>query len=111
MMILVIGEKPSKKTKNNPTLKNLYRWLGYMDIKTVSFTNISDSEWMSVTNKYDVIIALGRKASDELNRFGIIHFMLPHPSPRNRQLNNKSFIKEQLDSCKAYLEGMDAILH
>lgn len=110
-MILVIGEKPSTKTKNNPTIRNLHRWLDFMDIKTVSFTNISDPEWMSIANKYDIIIALGRKASDELEKYGIIHFMLPHPSPRNRQLNNKSFIEEQLTSCKAYMEGMHEILH
>lgn len=105
MNVLVIGEEPSKKTKNNPTLRKLKEWLDYLNIKIVSFTNVSNPEWVDSAKLHIKIVALGNMASQELVKHQIIHFKLPHPSPRNRQLNDHIFVKRQLDECKAYLVG------
>ncbi len=105
MNILVIGEAPSQQTKNNPTLKRLNEWLDYLHIKSFCFTNVSNPEWSDHAFAYPKVIALGQVASKELNKRGIVHFKLPHPSPLNRQINDPVFIKSQLDGCKKYLEG------
>jgi hypothetical protein len=48
------------------------------------------------------LIALGNNASKALK--GIPHFKLPHPSGRNRQINDKEFIKKKLLECKKWLK-------
>lgn len=50
------------------------------------------------------LIALGNNASSRLKGMSIPHFKLPHPSPRNRQLNSKEFINKKLEECKQYLK-------
>lgn len=49
-------------------------------------------------------IALGNNASDALSTLGTPHFKLPHPSGRNRQINNKDFIAKKLEECKLWLK-------
>lgn len=53
---------------------------------------------------YDKVVALGRTASEALGLIGVAHFRLPHPSPRNRQLNDKLSLRVSLLECKCYLE-------
>lgn len=50
-------------------------------------------------------VALGRNASECLTRIHVRHFKLPHPSGRNRLLNDKNYVNEQLQSCKEWLKG------
>lgn len=50
----------------------------------------------------DILIALGNNASKWLNIHK--HFKLPHPSGRNRQINDKEFIEKKLAECKKYIE-------
>lgn len=49
------------------------------------------------------IIAFGDQVSNVLKFDKIEHFKLPHPSGRNRQLNDQKFINNRLDLCKQYL--------
>lgn len=51
------------------------------------------------------IVALGQVASNALTRSGIPHFKLPHPSGRNRQLNDKAFISQKLEECKKWISS------
>ena len=48
-------------------------------------------------------IALGNKASEKL--YDIPHFKLPHPSGRNRKINNRQYIDEQLRLCAEWLKA------
>lgn len=50
------------------------------------------------------VVALGSTASDALRRIGVDHFRLPHPSPRNRKLNDPSYVEELLNECRKFLE-------
>lgn len=50
------------------------------------------------------VVALGNTAEDALKKLGIIYFKLPHPSPRNRLLNDRESIDSLLYKCKMYLE-------
>ena len=55
------------------------------------------------SDDYEKIIALGVTPSYVLRAKGIKHFSLPHPSPRNRKLNDKEYVDHVLDECKDYL--------
>lgn len=50
------------------------------------------------------IIALGNVASDALNKKNAVHFKLPHPSGRNRQLNDKAYVQSQLEAAKKFIQ-------
>lgn len=49
------------------------------------------------------VIALGGFASQVLHKLGVEHFKLPHPSGRNRLLNDRNYEAEQLKLCREYL--------
>ncbi len=114
MNILIIGLSLSKLGSRSPALKNLDSWTKTMGINHYSFVNLykyfeideADSNMeliKSIVGDYDRIICLGEVASKALMSIDIDHFKLPHPSPRNRVLNNKKYIADELNSCKQYL--------
>lgn len=118
MRVLVIGLTPSTKTQHNASLKRLYGWLDLLDQHIVSFTNLYESKNISeiefiksIHRKYDKILALGNEVSNELNKHGILHFKLPHPSGLNRQLNDEGFVYETIKECKNYLYGGTYVLY
>lgn len=116
--MLVLGMNPSKKGGNkSPTIKNLYKWLDELKLKTVSFSNIYngfgkfskqqiDKDHLNeICPQYDKILALGQTVGDVLVSLGIGHFRLPHPSGLNRQLNDRVFVRQTLNQCNEYLWG------
>jgi len=119
MNLLIVGINPSQ---GNPkrvsgTIKRLNRWVDYFNAQHFSFTNIihtpgpykSDMIDYNILNSftegYDKVIALGGFVSKTLNTAGIEHFMMPHPSPLNRQLNDKEFEMNKLKECKEWLKS------
>lgn len=54
---------------------------------------------------YDKIVALGEFVSMQLRDAKIIHYKMPHPSPLNRQLNDKEYERTQISGLKAYLHA------
>lgn len=50
------------------------------------------------------VVALGNFPSEVLNKLGVEHHQLPHPSPRNRMINDVDLINHRLMECKRYLE-------
>ena len=111
--ILILGQNPSgaKAFKNN-TIDRLSKWLDYAGISDYDFDNVSrdigekfkvDLDRVKMLSKgYSKIVALGRVASNTLHKLDIPHLYMPHPSPRNRQLNSKEFEKEKMNSLKDY---------
>lgn len=116
LITVFVGDEPSKLNTNkdlafvgsrsHPTLIS---WLKKLkpDVPLVLNSNTEDLVYriMSWYRKGAAIVALGNKASARMEKLGIDHFKLPHPSPRNRQLNNKKFIDLELRKCKNYLKG------
>lgn len=117
--VLVIGmnpsTKPTLKGKPNATFRKLEDWMSKVGVQHFSFCNTFDTPCEATFDKVDSwrlielstgadkIIALGGFVSTTLNKLGIEHFKMPHPSPRNRLLNDKTYEKKILKQCKAYL--------
>ena len=112
-MIVIVGQNPSTaKQKKNSTFDRLSKWTKAVGLESYDFMNCSDDpgdkyeidyERLSATKKYKKVIALGGVASKALSKVGVEHFKMPHPSPRNRQLNDKQFEIDMLFKMKEYL--------
>lgn len=116
--VLVVGMNPSTKptmNKQNATFKKLISWMDVVGVHYFSFCNTFDDTSEAKHNKvnyerlctlskeYDKILALGNFVSESLNKIDVVHFKLPHPSPRNRLLNDKTYEKKILLKCREYL--------
>lgn len=125
LAVWFVGSNPSRKN-TNPNLpfwgtrsyEVLKDWMEVLGVNKHGLLNVSnevtDGDVPEVTD-YDlanvksklsgetIVIALGNTASLVLNRLGIKHFKLPHPSGRNRLLNDKKYVAIQLESCKNYI--------
>ena len=120
--VLVIGHSPGKtpinKRKNgSPTLNRLNRWLAACEVDIYSFTNlcahhkeflknadIDGTIIQKITKNYNKIITLGGFVSQYITKMGINHYAAPHPSPRNRKFNDKSFEPMIVNELKEYLK-------
>lgn len=114
MKVLVIGLSPSPLGGKSPSLKTLQLWMSSLGIEKWSFQNLYPTPDRSKSNvdeivgmikHYDRIICLGSEASKVLYLKDVDHFKLPHPSPRNRMLNNERLIEQELKACQEYLRG------
>ena len=113
--VIFVGMNPSAKPPRKGSTRNrLHDWATELGV---------DYDFMNVINKsgpvnksmvdhnaltfsvkeYRRVIALGNFVSDALKKSGIEHFKLPHPSPRNRMLNDPKKISQILQECAKYL--------
>ncbi len=120
--VLVVGHSPGKtpinKMKNgSPTLNRLNRWLDACEVDLYSFSNIyaHHKEYLKIADidgiyvskiaeNYNKIITLGGFVAHYFTKRGIKHFAAPHPSPRNRKFNNKSYEPMVINQLKEYLK-------
>jgi len=117
--LLIIGHSPSPSSKvreGNPTLKRLDRWLDACDVGIYSFTNLQPSSSLSIKNleinktlfhkmvkNYRKVITLGKEVKHYTNKMGYNFYELPHPSPLNRNLNDKNYEKSVIKGLQIYL--------
>ncbi len=117
--ILVVGMNPSgrnSRDKKGPTISKLESWMEQLDVQYFSFINTFDepgeakitrvdfSRLHRLSRDYSKVIALGGFVSGALNKIGVNHFKLPHPSPLNRLLNDREFEKQVIRECELYLK-------
>jgi hypothetical protein len=115
-VVVFVGQNPSAKaTKTHTTFGRLNDWVDKLGIDFYGFVNASDKVGSVKQSDVDLdnlrracynasrVIALGNFAAEALQRAGIQHFKLPHPSPLNRQINDHQFINQQLSDCRDYL--------
>lgn len=119
-VILFVGDKPSPKMKPgaNPFKgaaceSRLKAWISqltttYKMYNSDSFVDISSVTMAHLLHNYK-IVALGNNASKRLAKYNIPHFKLPHPSGRNRQINDKSYIEAKLTECKKYISDFSKV--
>ncbi len=113
--ILFVGDRPSSRNVDPEVAflgtlsgKRLKEWcmLYFPDYHTVSVNQVSFNAVKLVARFLyykQPIIALGNEASRWLTKKNIEHFKLPHPSPRNRNLNDPQFIEERMNECMTWL--------
>lgn len=53
----------------------------------------------------DRFVALGKVAARALKKAGVSFFEMPHPSGRNRKLNDKDWTADVVRKCGEYLRG------
>lgn len=127
-MIFFIGEGPSSKNKSKDvpfvgtqSYKRLLEWIWALDVDVteVVLANVEHIKIYSTGSvaveqpnmmadydfRYDSMIALGLKVSKELDNLGVGHYILPHPSSRNRKLNDPEYEVQVIDNCRIWLEG------
>lgn len=126
-LVYFVADKPTKENASQDiplvgtqSYKTLLEWIGEMDIDItrVRLYNQVDEPFSkalsaaslntAVKSKQIKVVALGQKAANYLLKCGIAdYFLLPHPSGRNRLLNDKEFLKIKLEACKNYVyEGV-----
>lgn len=115
-MVLFVGDKPSKNN-TNPKIafkgtrsgKVLEMWAAALDLVPDAYITINRVDpyftdcAISFYKCQKAIIALGAEADKALTKFGIPHYTLPHPSGRNRVLNDKNELTRLLGGCKSYI--------
>jgi uracil-DNA glycosylase len=123
MRVVFVGDRPSSRNRylylpfvGTPSFKTLCKWIKALEVDSYNLSNSYNNadrrrlyKWahMNISSMpyFTHFIALGNNAHKVLEELGIPHFKLPHPSGRNRQLNNKSFVDNKLLECKAWLNG------
>ena len=114
-MVIFVGDSPSRLNKDpevafigSKSEKVLNDWIKKINPKEASLANShTHLNMLRLEVSYnlgDAIVALGNVASKRLTKAGIPHFKLPHPSPRNRKLNNQEYIDAELAKCYLYLK-------
>lgn len=116
--VLFIGLNPPKNKHMNrgQSYKRFFKWLETIDcINICAFTNIHwDQAWdkksvdhafvKAAIGEHTKLVAWGGTVSKHLSKMGIEHFTFPHPSPLNRQTNDKIFLQNKLSELKEYID-------
>ena len=117
--VIFIGMQPSKaRFRKNCALDRFSIWMEKLGINCVTFQNaITDEDLpQKVTSAdfqmlyrciqgYSKVVALGALSSQILKSMGVPHFRMPHPSPRNRLLNDKAYEEMMLIELRSYING------
>lgn len=126
-MIIFVGDQPSSKNIDaripfvgTVSYKRLLEWCYKMDIDVTDVIIVNRNgirpygtsfvefcgNCVSVDYQHeDKVIALGEKAAEALSKVPVSYFTLPHPSGRNRKLNDKRYVNKVLKQCKEWLNG------
>ena len=116
--LLLVGDKPSSKNED-PSIafvgtqshKKIEEWLEVLleeeaEVIMVNQVDPGFAQHLIYASLHGFqIIALGEQAALALAHNGVINFFkLPHPSGKNRKLNNKKYVAEILQKCKNWIE-------
>lgn len=130
MIIVFVGDKPSPRMKSGAKPfqgaaceKRLKEWIDFLIPKfQQNWVHIYNSTPADIgkllhdSHKWDSnyclpegkvrYITLGANSHKWISRYFPFHvYCLPHPSGRNRLLNNKPLLEKKLAECKKWLEG------
>jgi len=117
--VIFIGMQPSKAAyRRNCTLDRFGAWIDTLGLRFVSFHNaivdpnlpqkLSSVDYELLresVHNYSYVVALGNLVSNSLKRIDTQHFKMPHPSPLNRLLNDRSYEHEMLNRLRSYIYG------
>jgi hypothetical protein len=117
--VIVLGIAPSRiqaGTRKGLSLEKVDAWMKAAGFPEYGFHNVipypcERPKWSLVdthqllyhANPREKIVALGNFVSGVCSRMGIEHFKMPHPSGRNRKLNDPEYEKSQVNALTEYL--------
>lgn len=113
--VVFVGDQPSATNTVDgiafvgaACFSRLVDWINAIDADFYICLNSNELTYMGdihklVENADFKVIALGIKAASRLQEFDIDHFMLPHPSGLNRQINDPIAIKTLLMEAQEYV--------
>ena len=116
--VVIIGQNPSEEWSRTihvkGALKKLFLWADIWELQCFGFYNVFQDRGKVDVRKADLnslksacagckIIALGAVASKALSLCNIEHFKMPHPSGRNRILNDKELEKRLIAECREFI--------
>lgn len=121
-IIYFVADKPAKGNLSpkiplvgTSSYKTLLNWCGDMDIDVtrIRMFNQSDNPFpqfgikslnIAIKENHIKVVVLGEVAKKYVLKAGVDEFfVLPHPSPANRKLNDHKFVKDTLKQCKNYI--------
>jgi len=116
MKVVFVGDRPSRLNQNSdvafvgtPSFTNLCKWIAKIEPFRVAMVNTwTHDDAVNICKFYNEgckFVALGNNASKKLKDMKVEHFKLPHPSPKNRLLNDKDYVDLQLARCARYIRG------
>jgi uracil-DNA glycosylase len=133
LKVLVVGQNPSRHNldpkvafEGTKSFNVIEDWMQEMSVSDNSYMLVN--AFIKVNQKYnkdefdiavarlhsymkiikpEKVIALGKMAAKALKKAGIDHFELPHPSGRNRKLNDMEWLQEQLLQAREYIWSDD----
>lgn len=117
LKLFLVGDKPSSKntdpavafvgTKSYTTIKAWLKQMGFSEAQIIMVNRVDPSfntlVIQATLGRYK-IIAFGEEAKKALTDLGVSKFFsLPHPSGRNRKLNDKKYVEQILNECKSWV--------
>jgi hypothetical protein len=108
--VVFVGDEPSS-TNIDPSiafvgsrsLRTLVKWIKFLEPDYYICLNSNTEGCLDAIEKLYkngfIVIALGKEAEKRC----VCHFVLPHPSGRNRKLNDKEYIDKCLANIKRWI--------
>lgn len=112
--VIFVGEKPSKTNVLSTvpfvgarSFKTLLAWIKLIDPDYYLVYNADDDKKMFEIEALSAngfkVIALGDIASKTLFERGIRHYHMPHPSSKNRKLNDPRQVEQAINLARSYV--------
>lgn len=116
--VIILGQCPSSKTQpfKNGTFARLKTWCDTVGlyawdfhnvipdkINSYSIADVNSDLLITRTKNKKKVIALGGFVSRVCTKYMIDHFKIDHPSPRNRNLNDKDYEKAMIERLRTYV--------
>jgi hypothetical protein len=111
--VIFVGDKPKAKNKkafqDAGCAEKLGRWASQIGALEVHMTNRvlkrMPKEVLKLMKKEYKVVALGKAAEKALKKLKVPHYPMPHPSGRNRLLNDTEYEAFVVDDCKRWLNS------
>ena len=110
--VVFVGDEPSP-TNVDPSIafvgaksfNTLVEWIKFLEPDYYLCLNSNTEGCLDAIGKlYNngfIVIALGKKAEERC----LCHFVLPHPSGRNRKLNDKEYVNKCLSNIRKFIHN------